>query len=167
MVARPAGVTAKNFQPTAHDLSFPQEYIQVNARTKALNALNELRADDAKLPDPHSGHSTIQVWKALAAAFPFGADVLPEVAKMVGQIVGIIGRAVDDPFAVRIDRDNGVIVGLIVCPDAFGTKLVHMTIRESVVTLDGTPYFVGRARGREALRLALLGTVIKLIETVP
>jgi hypothetical protein len=138
----------------------------MNARSKALEALNALRADDAKLPDPHSSHSTVEVWKALAAAFPHGADVMPEVAKMLGQIVGTIGRAVDDPFAVRIDRDNGVIVGLIVCPDAFSTQILPMTIRESVVTLDGTPIFVGRGRGREALRLALLGAVIKKLETL-
>lgn len=136
----------------------------MNARSKALESLNALRADDAKLPDPHSSHSTVHVWKALAAAFPHGADVMPEVAKMLGQIIGTIGRAVDDPFAVRIDRDNGVIVGLIICPEAYETKIVPLSIRESVVTLEGKPIFVGRARGREALRIALLGTVIKNLE---
>jgi hypothetical protein len=136
----------------------------MNARSKAIESLNCLRADDAKLPNPTSPGSTVEVWKTLATDFPHGADVTPDVAKLIGQIVSAVGRAVDDPFAVRIDRDNGVIIGLIICPDAFNTILVPMSIRESVVTLNGVPYFVGRARGREALRIAILATVIKVIE---
>jgi hypothetical protein len=136
----------------------------MNARSKALEALNALRDDDAKLPDPGGG-SAIAIWKALASDFPHGADVTPDVAKLVGRIVSAVDRALIDPFTVRIDRDNGVIVGLIVCPDAYETKIIPLHIRESVVVLGGVPFFVGRARGREALRVSVLGTVIKNLET--
>lgn len=137
----------------------------MNARQHALESLNALRADDAKLPAPNGASSAVAVWKALAADFPHGADVMPDVAKLAGRVVSAIDRALSDPFTVRLDRDNGVIVGLIVCPDAFETKIVPLNIRESVVVLDGVPIFVGRARGREALRLAVLGAVIRKLET--
>lgn len=133
----------------------------MNARTAALTALNALRADDARLADTSDPKSTIAVWGALTEAFPYGADVAPDVARMLGKIVSTIGRALPDPYAVRLDRDHTVVVGLIICPSATDTVIVPLSIRESVVTLNGVPFFVGRARGRDALRLALIATVIE------
>ena len=136
----------------------------MNVRQHALVALNALRAADARLPDTSDPKNTVAIWTDLAESFPHGADVAPDVAKMVGRIVSGIDRALSDPFTVRIDRESSVIVGLIICPDSSTTKITPLAIRESVVTLDGVPFFVGRARGREALRLAILACVIKQIE---
>jgi hypothetical protein len=136
----------------------------MNARQIALESLNALRADDAKLPSPNGGN--VEVWKSLAAEFPHGADALADVAKLLGRVVNILDRALgDDPFAVRIDRDHGQIVGLIVCPGAFDTKIIPLSVREGLVILNGAPIFVARARGREALRLAMLALVFKNLET--
>jgi hypothetical protein len=133
----------------------------MNVRTAALNALNALRADDARLPDTGDTKNMVAVWDSLARDFPHGADVASDVARMLGKVVSTIGRALPDPYVVRIDRDNSVIVNLIICPGAAETVLVPLSVRESVVMLNGAPWFVGRARGRDALRQALIGTVIE------
>ena len=61
----------------------------MNQREKALANLNALRADDARLPDIFDPRFTYAVWQQLADDFPNGADVLPEVTKLLSRIVSI------------------------------------------------------------------------------
>lgn len=136
----------------------------MNNRTKALAALNALRADGATLPDPQYPSSQTAIWKKLAADFPHGADVATDVAKMLGQIVSNISRALPEPFCVHLDRDSSGVIGIIVCPSATETAIVPVRVRESVVQFADEVFFVGRAHGREALRLKIINTVARELE---
>src|SRR6185312_7798958 len=98
--------------------SLKERLLSMNIRTQALAALNALRADNAKLPDPQHPSSQVAVWKKLASDFPNGADVATDVSKMFSQIVSTISRALPEPFCVHLDRDSSGVIGIIVCPAA-------------------------------------------------